>query len=85
LHLKQATCLPRPAPRLALEGISPVAKSPRAELPQVSPAAESPRAELPQVSPAAESPRAEALQVWFGSSLISLMIVFAASNDSNQA
>jgi len=63
--------LPRPAPRLALEGISPVAKSPRAE--------------LPQVSPAAESPRAEALQVWFGSSLIWLMIVSAALNDSNQA
>ncbi|KAG2615796.1 uncharacterized protein LOC120667094 [Panicum virgatum] len=61
-RIVRATCLPRPAPRLALEGISPVAKSPRAELPQVSPAAESPRAELPQVSPAAESPRAEALQ-----------------------
>ena len=77
--------MPRPAPRLALEGISPVAKSPRAELPEVSPAAESSRAELPQVSPAAESSRAEALQVWFGSSLISLMIVSVASNDSNQA
>ena len=77
--------MPRPAPCLALEEISPVAKSPRAELPEVSPAAESSRAELPQVSPAAESSRAEALQVWFGSSLISLMIVFAASNDSNQA
>ena len=77
--------MPRPAPCLALEEISPVAKSSRAELPEVSPAAESSRAELPQVSPAAESPRAEALQVWFGSSLISLMIVFAASNDSNQA
>ncbi|RLM99508.1 uncharacterized protein C2845_PM06G09870 [Panicum miliaceum] len=47
-RIVRATCLPRPAPRLALEEISPVAKSPRAELPQVSPAAESPRAEALQ-------------------------------------
>ncbi|PUZ63578.1 hypothetical protein GQ55_3G079300 [Panicum hallii var. hallii] len=47
-RIVRATCLPRPAPRIALEEISPVAKSPRAELPQVSPAAESPRAEALQ-------------------------------------
>jgi hypothetical protein len=52
LRLQQATCLPRPAPRLALEETSLVA--------------ESPRAESPQVSAAPESSRSEVLQVWFG-------------------
>ncbi|PAN16756.1 hypothetical protein PAHAL_3G084000 [Panicum hallii] len=47
-RIVRATCLTRPAPCLALEEISPVAKSPRAELPQVSPAAESPGAEALQ-------------------------------------
>ncbi|OEL24487.1 hypothetical protein BAE44_0014494 [Dichanthelium oligosanthes] len=56
-RIVRATCLPRSAPRLALEEITPVA--------------ESPRAESPQVSPTAESSGAEALQVWFGSSLYS--------------
>ncbi|GJM94261.1 hypothetical protein PR202_ga10891 [Eleusine coracana subsp. coracana] len=47
--LLQATSLPRPAPRLALEEISPVAGSPaRAEASHVSSAAEFPRAEVSQ-------------------------------------
>uniref|UniRef100_A0A0A9CME9 DUF1664 domain-containing protein n=1 Tax=Arundo donax TaxID=35708 RepID=A0A0A9CME9_ARUDO len=44
----RATCLPRPAPRLALEPISPVAESPRAEASQASPAAEPPKPEASQ-------------------------------------
>ncbi|CAN6326346.1 unnamed protein product [Urochloa humidicola] len=44
-RIVRATCLPRPAPRLALEEISHVAESPREDSPQVSPAAESSRAE----------------------------------------
>ncbi|RCV15628.1 hypothetical protein SEVIR_3G073900v4 [Setaria viridis] len=44
-RIVRATCLPRPAPRLALEEIPLVAESPRAESPQVSSAAESSRAE----------------------------------------
>ncbi|TVU18436.1 hypothetical protein EJB05_34537 [Eragrostis curvula] len=46
--LIQATCLPRPAPRLALEDISPIAESPRAETSNVSSAAACPRAEVAQ-------------------------------------
>ncbi|XP_062180558.1 uncharacterized protein LOC133884958 [Phragmites australis] len=47
-RILRATCLPRPAPRLALEPVSPVPEWPRAETSQVSPAAESPRAEASQ-------------------------------------
>ncbi|CAL4903402.1 unnamed protein product [Urochloa decumbens] len=47
-QIVRATCLPRPAPRLALEEISHVAESPRADSPQVSSAAESSRTEALQ-------------------------------------
>ncbi|CAN6340387.1 unnamed protein product [Urochloa humidicola] len=43
-RIVRATCLPHPAPRLALEEISHVAESPREDSPQVSHAAESSRA-----------------------------------------
>ncbi|CAN6349407.1 unnamed protein product [Urochloa humidicola] len=47
-RIVRATCLPRPAPRLALEEISHAAELPRADSPQVSSAAESSRTEALQ-------------------------------------